>query len=48
MNEDGNKIENKLEAMEYTAKYYEDLYQARKEMNHRSTGHIKLNITSKS
>ena len=30
MNEDGNEIENKLEAMEYTANYYEDLYQARK------------------
>ena len=30
VNEDGNEIENKLEAMEYTANYYEDLYQARK------------------
>ena len=30
LNEDGNEIENKREAMEYTANYCEDLYQARK------------------
>ena len=30
MNEDENEIENKREAMEYTANYCEDLYQARK------------------
>ena len=30
VNEYGNEIENKLEAMEYTANYYEDLYQAKK------------------
>ena len=48
VNKDVNEIENKLEAMEYTAKYYEDLYQARRVMNHRFTGHIQLNIISKS
>ena len=30
VNENGNEIENKLKAMEYTANYHEDLYQARK------------------
>ena len=30
VNKDGNEIESKLEALEYTAKYYKDLYQARK------------------